>query len=59
VEENLVSYLGTRVKVVPKNEEQGKIEITYTSVDDLNRIYELLQGTEKASDACRSLARLA
>ncbi len=49
VEENLVSYLGTRVKVVPKNKEQGKIEITYTSVDDLNRIYELLQGTEKTT----------
>jgi ParB family chromosome partitioning protein len=49
VEDNLVSYLGTKVKLVPKNEEQGKIEITYTSVDDLNRIYELLQGTEKTS----------
>ena len=49
VQENLVSYLGTRVKVVPKNKEQGKIEITYTSVEDLNRIYELLQGPEKAT----------
>ena len=49
VEDNLVNYLGTRVKLIPKNEKQGKIEITYTSVDDLNRIYELLQGTEKTT----------
>lgn len=49
VEENLINYLGTKVKLVPKDKEQGRIEITYTSVDDLNRIYELLQGPVKAA----------
>jgi ParB family chromosome partitioning protein len=45
-EDNLVTYLGTKVKVIPRNAQQGKIEIVYNSVDDLSRIYELLQKTE-------------
>ncbi len=43
-EEALVAYLGTKVRVVAKNEKQGKIEIEYYSADDLGRIYDLLQG---------------
>lgn len=38
----LVELLGTKVKVVPKDEKQGKIEIEYYSPDDLERIYEIL-----------------
>lgn len=39
----LIELLGTKVRVVPKNEEQGKIEIEYYSAEDLERIYELLE----------------
>ncbi len=39
----LIELLGTKVRVVPKNEKQGKIEIEYYSADDLERIYELLE----------------
>ena len=38
----LVELLGTKVKVVPKDEKQGKIEIEYYSPEDLERIYDLL-----------------
>lgn len=38
----LVELLGTKVKVVPKNDKQGKIEIEYYSPEDLERIYALL-----------------
>ena len=39
----LVELLGTKVKIVPKSDKQGKIEIEYYSVDDLERIYDVLQ----------------
>ena len=38
----LVELLGTKVKVVPKDTRQGKIEIEYYSPEDLERIYDLL-----------------
>lgn len=38
----LVELLGTKVKVVPKDAKQGKIEIEYYSHEDLERIYDLL-----------------
>ena len=38
---------GTKVKIVPKNEKQGKIEIEYYSAEDLERIYELLEQQPK------------
>ena len=38
----LVELLGTKVKVVPKDEKKGKIEIEYYSPEDLERIYDLL-----------------
>lgn len=42
-ENKLIELLGTKVRVVPKNEKQGKIEIEYYSSEDLERIYELLE----------------
>ena len=43
----LIELLGTKVKIVPKNEKQGKIEIEYYSAEDLERIYELLEQQPK------------
>ena len=43
-EENLVEVLGTKVRIVSKSDKVGKIEIDYYSLDDLDRICELLQG---------------
>ena len=46
-EPRLVEFLGTKVKVVPKLDEQGRqggtIHIEYYSAEDLERIYEVLQ----------------
>lgn len=46
-EQRLVEFLGTKVKVVPKLDEQGRqggtIHIEYYSAEDLKRIYEVLQ----------------
>ena len=46
-EQRLVEFLGTKVKVVPKLDEQGRqggtIHIEYYSDEDLERIYEVLQ----------------
>ena len=46
-EQRLVEILGTKVKVVPKLDEQGRqggtIHIEYYSAEDLERIYEVLQ----------------
>ena len=46
-EERLVELLGTKVKVLPKPEEDGRqggtIQIEYYSAEDLERIYEVLQ----------------
>lgn len=46
-EQRLVEFLGTKVKVVPKIDEQGRqggtIHIEYYSAEDLERIYEVLQ----------------
>ena len=43
-EENLVEVLGTKVRIVTKNDKAGKIEIDYYSLDDLDRICGLLNG---------------
>ena len=40
----LESALGTRVRIVEKTEQRGRIEIEYYSQDDLNRIYEIITG---------------
>lgn len=46
-QEKMIQLLGTKVKVIPKNETQGKIEIDYYSMDDLARIYELLEAKKE------------
>lgn len=46
----LIELLGTKVKIVPKNEKQGKIEIEYYSDEDLERIYELLEQRPKTAE---------
>lgn len=39
----MMAVLGTKVRIVQKAENTGKIEIEYYSLDDLERIYEALQ----------------
>jgi ParB family transcriptional regulator, chromosome partitioning protein len=34
--------LGTKVKIVPRSEHSGKLEIEYYSMNDLQRIYETI-----------------
>jgi ParB family chromosome partitioning protein len=48
-EENLIEALGTKVRIVSKNDNVGKIEIDYYSLDDLDRICELLQGKNESN----------
>ena len=48
-EENLIEALGTKVRIVSKNDNVGKIEIDYYSLDDLDRICDLLQGKNDSS----------
>lgn len=42
IEENMKSYLGTKVKIVTKSKEKGKIVIEYFSNDDLDRIMDII-----------------
>ena len=49
-EENLIEALGTKVRIVSKNNNVGKIEIDYYSIDDLDRICELLQGKNDSNN---------
>ena len=46
-EDNLIEILGTKVRIVSKNDNVGKIEIDYYSLDDLDRICELLQDNKE------------
>lgn len=39
--------LGTRVRIVPKSDGRGRIEIEYYSAEDLNRVYDLIAGDTK------------
>ncbi|MGD0436886.1 MAG: ParB/RepB/Spo0J family partition protein [Bryobacteraceae bacterium] len=43
----LESVLGTRVRIVEKTEERGRIEVEYYSQEDLQRIYELITSTNR------------
>jgi len=43
----LESVLGTRVRIVEKTDQQGRIEIEYYSQEDLQRVYELIISTRK------------
>ena len=47
LEEKMKENLGTKVKIIPKNENKGKLEIEYYSQEDLERIYVLLEGKAK------------
>lgn len=42
--QELERVLGTRVRIVPKSEQRGRIEIEYYSLDELTRIYEIIVG---------------
>ncbi len=42
--QELERVLGTRVRIVPKSNNRGRIEIEYYSVEELTRIYELIVG---------------
>lgn len=44
--EELERSLGTRVRVVEKNKDRGRIEIEYYSQDDLDRIYQQIVGEQ-------------
>ena len=44
LENRLAQHLGTQVKLFPrKNKNQGRIEIQYFSLDDLDRVLEALK----------------
>lgn len=42
--QELEGALGTRVRIVPKSDTRGRIEIEYYSVEELTRIYDLIVG---------------
>ncbi len=45
--EDLERILGTRVRIIEKSNQRGKIEVDYFSQEDLQRIYELMVGEMK------------
>jgi len=47
LEENMKTILGTKVAINRKDENKGKIEIEYYSVDELDRIIDLLRTIQK------------
>lgn len=44
--EKLKQIMGTKVSIMPKNQEKGKIEIEYYSSDELERIIDLFMSTK-------------
>jgi len=40
--------LGTRVRLMPRDEARGKLEIEYYTMDDLHRIYAIIVGEKKS-----------
>ncbi|RKZ20964.1 chromosome partitioning protein ParB, partial [bacterium] len=46
LEDELSSYLGTKVRIV-KGRKKGKIEIEFYSLDELDRLLELIKGEER------------
>jgi ParB family chromosome partitioning protein len=42
--EQLERVLGTKVRIVEKAKQKGRIEIDYYSAEDLDRIYDLIAG---------------
>lgn len=47
MEEKMKSIMGTKVSILPKDKKKGKIEIEYYSVEELERIMELLESVPK------------
>lgn len=45
--EELERALGTRVRIVAKNDDRGRIEIEYYSAEDLTRIYDMIVGEQR------------
>ena len=45
--QELESALGTRVRIIEKTDQHGKIEIEYYSQEDLQRVYELIMSTAR------------
>jgi ParB family chromosome partitioning protein len=45
--QELESALGTRVRIIEKNDQHGRIEIEYYSQEDLQRVYELIVSTSR------------
>jgi ParB family chromosome partitioning protein len=45
--QELERVLGTRVRVVARSEQRGRLEIEYYSAEDLARIYEVIVGDTK------------
>lgn len=43
MEEKMKTIMGTKVSILPKNKQKGKIEIEYYSMEELERIMELLE----------------
>jgi len=43
LESKLSSFFSTKIKIDSSNNEKGKIEIYFESIDDLNRIIELIE----------------
>ena len=47
LEEKMKAILGTKVAINQKDEKKGKIEIEYYSMDELDRIIDLLRTINK------------
>jgi ParB family chromosome partitioning protein len=42
LEEQLIRHLGTKIHIIQKNKKKGKIEIEYYSLEELNRLLDIL-----------------
>ncbi len=47
--DELERVLGTRVRIVARSDQRGRIEIEYYSADDLHRIYSLIVGAQQVT----------
>jgi len=42
LEDRLIRHLGTKVRIIQKNKKKGKIEIEYYSLEEFNRLLDIL-----------------
>lgn len=47
IEKKIKNILGTKIKIIQKNENEGKIEIKYFGKDELDRIYTLINSIKQ------------